>query len=210
MEAVPTFDDLASIDTATLLRLWSGLWFNSRALRLRECAKKILETGLHISWDIPTRNFLLSLPWIGSYTSWAILAFVYNQDVSVVDTNIRRVLLWELCLDPEMSMKEIQVLAKQCVPVWKANDWYNALMDYGSLVATAKATGIKPLSKQSRFVGSDRQVRWWILKQLSAHKSLSFSTVQHAFPKKNVSKIVLWLAKDKMIRMEGDYIFFEV
>ena len=49
-------------------------------------------------------------------------------------------------------------------------------MDYGAVHLTARKTKIKSLGKQSKFEGSDRQVRGWILKQLTKGeiKSLTF------------------------------------
>jgi len=39
-------------------------------------------------------------------------------------------------------------------------------MDYGAVYLTARKTKIKSVSKQSKFEGSDREVRGWIVKQL--------------------------------------------
>lgn len=69
----------------------------------------------------------------------------------MIDTNIRRVLIWELDLAIDIAIQELESIALSCVPEGKSNDRHNALMDYGALVVTVKMTGIKPLSKQSRF-----------------------------------------------------------
>jgi A/G-specific adenine glycosylase len=44
-------------------------------------------------------------------------------------------------------------------------------MDYGATYLTAKKTKIKSVSKQSKFEGSDREVRGWIVKQLVNNKT---------------------------------------
>ncbi len=79
------------------------------------------------------------------------MAFAFGKDVPVVDTNIRRVFIRELGIYEDVSAKELEEIAMQVLPSGEANDRYNALMDYGALEATAKKTGIKPLSKQSKF-----------------------------------------------------------
>ncbi|MDR2415657.1 MAG: hypothetical protein LBD75_03470 [Candidatus Peribacteria bacterium] len=40
------------------------------------------------------------------------------------------------------------------------------MMDYGAIYLTAKKTNIKSVGKQSKFEGSNREVRGWIVKQL--------------------------------------------
>ena len=39
----PTIQALAKADNATVIRAWAGMGYNSRALRLRDCAKVIVE-----------------------------------------------------------------------------------------------------------------------------------------------------------------------
>lgn len=196
-EELPTIHDLAECDTMTLLRLRSWLWFNSRAVRLQQAAKIIVEK---YNWIVPdNREHLLELPWIWPYTSASICAFAYNLAEPVVDTNIRRVLIHELWLDHWLKTWSLEWVARRCIPDGQSNDRHNALMDYGSLVATAKATWIRPLSKQSTFNWSDRQVRWWILKQLVVWKPLTLDKVWEQFPKKEVKSIVRGMVKEGLV-----------
>lgn len=201
MEQVPTLQALAELDKSTLLWLWSWLWFNSRAIRLQLCAQELVQ---YHGGTIPKdRDILLALPWIGPYTSASILAFAYNIDVPVVDTNIRRVLIRELWLEESASSKELEKIALKCLPIWQSNDRHNALMDYGSTIATAKMTWIKPTSKQSKFEGSARQVRWRVLKYLLENKKWSEQGLRELFPHKDFDKVLLWLAKDGIIQMNN-------
>ena len=108
----------------------------------------------------------MKLPGIGPYTSAAILAFAWNKAVPVVDTNIRRVLIFLFKLSEDISAQALEDFASKIIPKNKSRDWHNALMDYGALQLTARTTKIKSLSKQSKFEGSDRQVRGQLLKQL--------------------------------------------
>ena len=197
IEQVPDFSALAQLDTPVLLSLWTWLWFNSRALRLRNAAKIIVDI---YDGQVPTnREELESLPWVGPYMSASFLAFAHNVDVPVIDTNIRRVYIHELWLTEKITRWELEALCLRYLPCWKSNDWHNALMDYGALVATAKATWIKPISKQSTFKWSDREVRWWIIKQLTKNIDLKIDTISQQFPNKDVKKIVHGLRKDDFI-----------
>ena len=95
------------------------------------------------------------------------MAFAWNIAVPVIDTNIRRVLMFLYKLSEAISMQALEDFAITIIPTGKSRDWHNALMDYGAMELTARKTKIKPISKQSKFEGSDRQVRGWIMKQLT-------------------------------------------
>lgn len=201
IQKLPKIHDLVYVERSILLGLRSGLWFNSRALRLQQTANVI-----YTEYDgevPPARWALLQLPGIWPYTSASICAFAYNLPEPVVDTNIRRVLISELDLDKKISIMELESIASQCIPEGKSNDRHNALMDYGSLVATAKSTGIAPTSKQSKFKWSDREVRWRIIKQLVQWKTLNVKDAQKQFPKKTIQSIVTGMMKDWLIQQNG-------
>ena len=101
------------------------------------------------------------------------MAFAWNIAVPVIDTNIRRVLMFLYKLSEAISMQALEDFAITIIPTGKSRDWHNALMDYGAMELTARKTKIKPISKQSKFEGSDRQVRGWIMKQLTKGINLS-------------------------------------
>lgn len=207
LEVLPTMQDLATIDKTTLLHLWSWLGFNSRAIRLQQAAQRIVD--IHKGVVPRSREELLQLPWIWPYTSASILAFAYNLPAPVVDTNIRRVLMRELSIRDELSTKEMEELALRCIPEGRSNDRHNALMDYGSLVATAKSTGIKPLSKQSKFDGSPRQVRGKILKHLLIKWATSRKKLLKLFPHEEFDAVVAGMLKDGIILEKSDIISLE-
>ena len=73
-----------------MLRLWQGLGYPRRARDLQRAAVAI--AAVH-GGEVPDElEDLLALPGIGPYTARAVLAFAYERDVAVVDTNIARVL----------------------------------------------------------------------------------------------------------------------
>ncbi len=238
MELRPTVTDLANAPRTDVLREWSGLGFNRRAINLHEAAKQLAaeiatrhpeqregsckkpsnswDSSLRSEWrklwtmnysPFPKKSidflmsdyaYLRSLPWIWEYTANAVLAFAYNQEVPVMDINIKRVLIHTFQLPHDTPLFELQELALSLVPQWKSRDWHNALMDYGSQVLHSRATGIQS-AKQSTFKWSDREVRWWIMKQLAIKPSITIKAIQTQWLLKDVPSIVDWLIRDKMV-----------
>ena len=202
---IPNYNSLANLPKIELLTYWSWLWFNSRAIRLQECAKKIIE---EYNWNLPkNKEKLLKLPWIWPYTASAICAFSRNLPEPVIDTNIRRVLIFLLKLPEDISQKELEKIAEELIPEWKSRDRNNALMDYWATHLTARKTKIKSLWKQSKFEGSDREVRWRIIKQITKRKGpIKIEEIEKEFPKKNISKILDDLKKEMIIKVSNEYV----
>ncbi|NHJ05060.1 MAG: Fe-S cluster assembly protein HesB [Candidatus Heimdallarchaeota archaeon] len=170
IEKYPKIVDLANAPTADVLKMWSGLGYNRRAIWLQEAAKQLLELE-----EFPKKSEeLIKLKGIGPYTSKSILIFAFNSDIATVDTNIRRILIAEGFADETTSEKELFSIAEKLLPKSKSRDWHNALMDYGALYLTAVNTGIKPTSTQTRFKHSNRFHRGKIVKHLTQYREASF------------------------------------
>ena len=90
----PTPAACAAAPVGDVVRLWSGLGYNRRAVNLHRCAQAVAERHGGV---LPDRlDDLLALPGVGPYTARAVLAFAFEQPVGVVDTNVGRVLArWE-------------------------------------------------------------------------------------------------------------------
>ena len=174
LDTFPDLECLASADTKTLLKVWSGLGYNRRAIWLREAANQIIERGNFPRSDTELR----SLKGIGPYTSRSILIFAFNEDLAAVDTNIRRVFIASDFADEFTSEKELQEIAETLLPKGRSSDWHNALMDYGSSVLTSASTGIAPTSRQPKFDGSSRQIRGKVLQLLTESKSLDLDAIR--------------------------------
>jgi len=198
----PKVQLLAEAERFDVLKEWSGLGYNSRALRLQESARVISE---QFKGDVlAALKDYRQLPGIGPYTSRAVEIFSANHDLVTVDTNIRRIFIHEFRLPAETSDKEIWSLAEACLPRGQSRDWHNALMDYGSLVLTSKKTGITPRFRQSRFEGSDRQIRASILRNLlSRGKGATISLdelASHYGEQRRAESILAGMVKDKLVR----------
>jgi A/G-specific adenine glycosylase len=169
---------LASAPFNEVLKLWMGLGYNRRALYLHKTAQVI--TNDFKGNVLEAVKLYDQLPGVGKYTARAIRIFSTNEDIATVDTNIRRIFIHEFHLPETVRDKELYDLAKQVLPQGRSRDWHNALMDYGSLRLTSNKTGIKPKTRQSRFEGSDRQIRGKILRHL-LREPQDFSMLQQNF-----------------------------
>ncbi len=138
LKQFPTVSDLANASPSDVLKSWAGLGFNKRALRLQDISKKI-----SLLKQFPTsEKELLLLKGIGPYTASAICSFAYNQNVTVLDTNIKRIFhrlyFSKLNKNIEELDKELELLATKNLPLGQSRDWHNALMDLGATVCSAQ------------------------------------------------------------------------
>jgi A/G-specific adenine glycosylase len=84
LAAFPDVVALASAEPAAVLREWSGLGYNRRALALRSAARQVAARG----WPAD----LEELPGVGPYTAAAVASFAWDAPMAAVDTNVRRLL----------------------------------------------------------------------------------------------------------------------
>lgn len=134
MQRFPTAPALAAASTAEVLRAWSGLGYNRRAVNLQRAAQLITtDHGGHV----PRRIAVLeSLPGIGPYTARAIAATAFGQPVAAVDTNVRRVV--SRILGTAMTSTQLQAAADDLVYRADPARWTHASMDLGATVCRAR------------------------------------------------------------------------
>ncbi len=189
LDAFPTPSVCADASLADVLRLWQGLGYPRRARDLHTTAGVVAaEHAGRLPDDL---DALLALAGIGPYTARAVLAFAYERDVAVVDTNIARVLA--RTVGERLTPKRAQGVADELVPVGQGWLWNQVFMDLGAsvcrpapkcaecpLTATCAwflsgmtdpdpAVGSAGVStRQAPFEGSDRQARGRVMKALGA------------------------------------------
>lgn len=169
LQQFPSLDTLARVDLAEVLIAWQGLGYNRRARYLWELARVVVN---QYEGRMPTEvDVLQKLPGLGPYTTAAIMAFAYNQPVSLIETNVRTVYLYHFFPAREtVSDQELMPLIAASVPKDRARDWYATLMDYGSYLKSVvpnPSRKSKHHTRQSVFVGSVRQVRGEIIRLLA-------------------------------------------
>lgn len=175
LKAFPDFQSLSNAPTASLLSVWQGMGYNRRALFMRSASEVIIKK---YNGQLPKDpEVLVTLPGIGKATAGSLAAFAYNIPSTFIETNIRRVFIHHFFQDrDEVSDREIYPLVESTVDKNNPRDWYYALMDYGVMLAKEFENAnkrSKHYSVQSKFEGSNRQVRGRVLKELIQHQSLT-------------------------------------
>jgi A/G-specific adenine glycosylase len=192
MAAFPTPAACASAGPAAVVRIWSGLGYNRRALNLHRAAQAVMDRH---SGSVPDDDDALrSLPGVGTYTARAVRSFAFGADVAAVDTNVMRVL--SRCVEgAPLTVPRAQVLGDRLVPPGKAWEFNQTMFDLGATVCTARpdcarcplrrqcrwrraglddpdpwraGPGSPSARPQSRFAGSDRQGRGRLVHALRA------------------------------------------
>lgn len=180
----PTPADCAAASLGDVLREWQGLGYPRRARNLHATAIRVTEAG-----GFPTDLVgLLDLPGIGPYTARAVLAFAFEADAAVVDTNIARI--YARVVGERLTPGRVQGLADQACPPGDAWLWNQCLMDLGAVLCRPSSPGCDscPVAdhcawrgrgddpavgssgvsgRQARFEGSDRQARGRLLRAMS-------------------------------------------
>ena len=136
----PTVRQLARARLDTVLKLWEGLGYYSRARNLHMAAKTVIRDH---DGNVPqTKQALLSLPGIGRYTAGAIASIAFNEDEPVVDGNVIRVLcrLFRIRENPKSGtvQKQLWHLAEELLPSGRAGTFNQALMELGATVCSPR------------------------------------------------------------------------
>jgi A/G-specific adenine glycosylase len=125
----PTAAACADAPVGTVVRAWAGLGYNRRAVHLHAAARAVVD---RFGGELPTTLAELhSLPGVGPYTARAVLAFAFEADVGVVDTNAARVLARAVAGE-KLAPARAQALADQMVPAGRGWAWNQAMLDLGA------------------------------------------------------------------------------
>ena len=185
LDRFPTYQACADAPLGDVLRLWTGLGYPRRARNLHLAAIEVARLGA-----FPTDlQGLLALPGVGQYTARAVMAFAFERDVAVVDTNIARIYARQLAR--ALTARDVQAAADAAVPLGDGWLWNQCLMDLGAIMCRPRpkcdrcpvagtcrwrgstsedpAIGSAGVSgKQAKFQGSDREARGRLMKSLAA------------------------------------------
>lgn len=223
----PTVQKLAAANRSTVIKLWSGLGYNNRAVRLHRAAQTIVR-DYHGKFP-RSLEALEALPGIGSYTARAVVAFAFGAHVAAVDVNHSRVVARFFFGVQKVPIKKVELLSHETIPRNKSYEWNHALMDFGALVCKSRPlcstcplqkeckaypavlTHVPPPKKSTEpFLGSDRYFRGRIvhvLRSVPARKSISLqklfenvSTFHDILPDRLYS-LVSDLAKDGVVHV---------
>jgi len=134
-EEFPTVFDLAKADESTVLKMWQGLGYYSRARNLHFSAKYIAN---ELNGEFPsTYKEIIKLKGVGDYTASAIASICFNKPTAVVDGNVYRVLSRYFGIatpiNSSAGIKEFKALAQSLLDTKQPGTYNQALMDFGAM-----------------------------------------------------------------------------
>lgn len=138
LERFPDIEAVAQAPIETILSLWQGLGYYSRARNFHRATQVVVE---EYQGRLPNRfEDLVRLPGVGRYTAGAILAFAFNQPYPTIEANTERV--YARITDEARNLKQRQVFTlmeerlRSWIPEGRARLFNQGLMELGSLVCT--------------------------------------------------------------------------
>lgn len=221
--AFPDFPTLAQVSLREVLSCWQGLGYNRRGMYLQQVAQKVMNDH---AGALPTDpEILKTFPGIGPNTAGSICAFAFNKPTIFIETNIRAVFIHFFFKNRgEVKDAELRPLIEQAVDQENPREWYYALMDYGVMLKKHLPNPSRRSAhhiQQSKFEGSERQIRGLILKALTQHKVMDYSLLvdwvnsadaRRAMADKKeperVKKNLLALCAEGLVNKKGN--FFEI
>ncbi len=155
LASFPTPAVCAAAPLGDVLIAWQGMGYNRRARNLHQAAAlMVAEHGGSVPDDL---DELLALPGVGPYTARAVLAFAFERDVGVVDTNAGRILSRAVA-GVSLRPAAAQALVDVMVPPGQAWSFGQALLDLGATVCTQRAPDCTacPLRRRCRWARAGR------------------------------------------------------
>lgn len=208
LNTFPSFEDLASASLTSVLQAWQGMGYNRRGKYLHETAKIITQKYLRVIPQDPQK--LVQLPGIGPATAGSIIVFIYNKPLVFIETNIRRVFIYHFFKDSlTIHDKEIMSLVEKTLDHNNPREWYYALMDYGTYLAKHIPNPnrkSKHYTKQSKFVGSNRQVRGAVLQSLleKNHQKIDEIYLSLDFDNKRIYTVLQDMKREGFVKKEKE------
>lgn len=207
----PSFQTLAAAPLRDVLRAWSGLGYNRRALYLKHAAEIVVRD---FRGRLPRDpDVLRQFPGIGPYTAAAVACFAFGQPTVFIETNIRTVFIhsfFPLRSRGTMKVGGQKIPDSQLIPLIRSTldirnprDWYYALMDYGAHLKRTLPTNPGRRSahhaRQAPFRGSLREVRGAVVRNIAAGR-LRATLLMHRFGRQRLQQALADLAHDGFIK----------
>ncbi|CAL4325534.1 Adenine DNA glycosylase [Buchnera aphidicola (Eriosoma grossulariae)] len=140
IKTFPNIKTLANSSLKNIMYVWSGLGYYTRARNLHKTSKIILEKYNGIFPD--NFNVIINFPGIGKTTAGAILSFALGSYFSILDSNVKRVLLRfyliKKYIKNQNSEKKLWKIIELITPIYNTDKFNQAIMDIGSLICTIK------------------------------------------------------------------------
>ncbi len=208
LKTFPTFHVLAEASLSDVLCVWQGLGYNRRGKFLHESAKTIMSD--HGGKFPKSPEIIEQLPGVGHYTARAVATFAYNMPEVFIETNIRTVYLHHFFKNKiDVSDTAILSYIEETLDGENPRLWYWALMDYGAWLKSEYGNANRRsvhYTKQSKFEGSNRQIRGLIIKTVLAEQSISLAILAKKIkkPAEIVRAIADTLVHEGLIKKTGE------
>jgi A/G-specific adenine glycosylase len=136
VERFPDVETLADADLDSVLALWAGLGYYSRARNLKRAAELVVrDHGGRVPRDAAA---LGALPGIGRYTSGAIRSIAFREPAAIVDGNVARVLA-RLLRQARPTQARLWGAAAELALGERPDLLNQALMELGARVCTPRS-----------------------------------------------------------------------
>lgn len=207
IQAFPDFSSLNRAPFEEVLRVWQGMGYNRRAKALKEGAQRVM---MEFNGCLPEGETILqTFPGIGKATASSIVAFAWNKPALFIETNIRRVFIHFFFHDQEgINDNAIIPFVERTLDRENPREWYYALMDYGAMLKNKVPNPNRrssSYSKQSRFEGSDRQIRGLVLKIMLEKGEISEQDLMICIKREpeRTRKIIKQMVDEGFIKQDG-------
>ena len=138
IKAFPTVNALAAASLEQVRLQWQGLGYYSRARRLHEAARVLVQQP----WPRDLDGWI-ALPGIGRTTAGGILSSAFNAPEPILDGNVKRVLarLHAHERPPSRDQQLFWYWSEALLDPRRPRDFNQALMDLGATVCTPRRLG---------------------------------------------------------------------
>ncbi len=210
LKAFPTARALARAASADVLKLWSGLGYNRRALYLKRAAEAVMEQyGGKFPPASAGPDALRKLPGIGPYTAAAVASFAWNLPVPLIETNVRAAFIHHFFPRAKaVPDAALMPLIAAALDRTRPREWQWALMDYGAHLKKTlpnPSRRSKHHAKQSPFKGSVRELRGAFLRQLAEKGNMPKAKLLAPYLEKDAARAqqaLAGLVRDGMVMID--------
>ena len=130
LKKFPTARALAKASLPEVLQSWQGLGYNRRAKMLHQAAKELIK---NYGGEFPKSvEEIQAFPGVGPYTARAVATFAYNQDVIMIETNIRTAVISHSSRIKEKYRIRRLKNSRRSAVKRKSREWYGNLWTTGA------------------------------------------------------------------------------
>jgi A/G-specific adenine glycosylase len=197
LQQFPTVGALANANQQIVLKAWEGLGYYARARNLHKAAQVVVtEHGGTFPQNLDS---VLALPGIGRTTAGGILSAAFDQPISILDGNVKRVLARLIALDrpPNRALAQLWQWSDALLDPEFPRDFNQALMDLGATVCLPKAPACDRCPWRSPCQAYN----------LNVQQEIPMTEARAPIPHKIIGVAVIWNAQGQILidrrRQEG-------